>query len=312
MRHKIEVRLQRSIFAIIFWGKKMINTTEFLDTHFNKMSQTEAIELLQARLLNRVGGKVFYANAHTVVTASKSRQLKLALSRADLVLADGSGVRWGSAFLGKPLVYNLNGTDLVPALLKDGAKKGLSIYLLGAKPGVAEAAAKNLVEAYPNLIIAGVRDGYFSKQETPQVLEEIRQARPHLLLVAMGVPLQEIWINRYAAKLPGITCMGVGGLFDFLASKVPRAPRLVREAGMEWCWRLAMEPGRMWKRYCVGNLVFIKMVAGKALTTTRVQNPNGLSDPFSFNYQDYTFVAEETLSGVLNRPQRQNQELVAS
>ncbi len=297
--------------AIVYciWGKAMINTTEFLDTHFNKMSQAEAIELLQARLLNRVGGKVFYANAHTVVTAAKSRQLKLALSRADLVLADGSGVRWGSAFLGKPLVYNLNGTDLVPALLEAGARKGLSVYLLGAKPGVAEAAAKNLAETYPKLTISGLRDGYFSKQETAQVLEDIRQARPHLLLVAMGVPLQEIWINQYASQLPGITCMGVGGLFDFLASKVPRAPRLVRATGMEWCWRLAMEPRRMWKRYCVGNLVFIKLVAGKALTTTRVQNSNSLSNPFSFNYQDYTFVAAETLFAASNRPQRQNQEL---
>lgn len=304
--------LQAISRQLCFWGKDMINTTEFLDTHFNKMSQAEAIELLEARLLNRVGGKVFYANAHTVVTSTRSRQLKLALSRSDLVLADGSGVRWGSAFLGKPLVYNLNGTDLVPALLEAGAKKGLSVYLLGAKPGVAEEAAKNLQKTFPKLVIAGVQDGYFSKPETPQVIEAIRQARPHLLMVAMGVPLQEIWINQHAAQLPGITCMGVGGLFDFLASKVPRAPRLVRATGMEWCWRLAMEPQRMWKRYCVGNLVFLKMVAGKALTTTRVQNPNALSNPFSLNYQDYTFVAEESSFEASNKPQRQSQELKIS
>lgn len=244
----------------------MVDSVNFLNTYFDCMSPSEAVELLLARLLRRQGGRVYYANAHTMVTAAKNRELAEALKQSDLLLADGSGVRWGSALLGTPIIHNLNGTDLVPALCKAGAAKGLSVYLLGGKSGVAEEAAANLTKAYPGLVIAGIQHGYFSKEKTQQVLETIRTARPHLLLVAMGVPLQEIWINQYASQLPGITCMGVGGLFDFLAERVPRAPHSVRALGMEWLWRLMMEPDRLWKRYLIGNFVFFALVVANAFT----------------------------------------------
>lgn len=244
----------------------MVDTVFFLNTCFDRMSSSEAVELLLARLLKRKGGRVYYANAHTMVTSAKNTALTAALEQSDLLLADGSGVLWGSALLGTPLVYNLNGTDLVPALCKAGAAKGLSVYFLGGKPGVAEEAAVNLAKAYPGLVIAGIQHGYFSEEETPQVLETIRVASPHLLLVAMGVPLQEIWINRYASQLPGITCMGVGGLFDFMAERVARAPQAIRTIGIEWLWRLAMEPARLWRRYIIGNFVFCSLVATYAYT----------------------------------------------
>jgi N-acetylglucosaminyldiphosphoundecaprenol N-acetyl-beta-D-mannosaminyltransferase len=244
----------------------MADTVSFLNARFDRMTPKEAIDVLLERLINRQGGRVYYANAHTMVTASKSEQLVKALEKKDLLLTDGSGLLWSSALLGTPLTYNLNGTDLVPALCKAGASKGLSIYLLGGKPSVAEEAAANLAKAYPGLVIAGTQDGYFPKEEIPQVLEAIREARPHLLLVAMGVPLQEIWIDQYASQLPNITCMGVGGLFDFVAERVLRAPHHIRELGMEWLWRLMMEPRRLWKRYIIGNFVFLCLVAAYALS----------------------------------------------
>jgi N-acetylglucosaminyldiphosphoundecaprenol N-acetyl-beta-D-mannosaminyltransferase len=244
----------------------MPDRVSFLNTYFDRMSLSEAIELLLGRLLKRQGGRVYYANAHTMVTAAKNSALSEALQRSDLLLADGSGVRWGSALLGTPLRHNLNGTDLVPSLCKTGATKGLSIYFLGAKPGIAQQAAANLKKACPGLVIAGTQHGYFSEAETPQVLEAIRFARPQLLLVAMGVPTQEIWIDQYATQLPGITCMGVGGLFDFVAKRVVRAPYFIRAIGMEWLWRLAMEPNRLWRRYIIGNLVFLSLVATYALS----------------------------------------------
>jgi N-acetylglucosaminyldiphosphoundecaprenol N-acetyl-beta-D-mannosaminyltransferase len=245
----------------------MADTVRFLDARFDRMTPDEAVKLLLERLWSRQGGRVYYANAHTMVTAAKDKALVKALEQKDLLLADGSGVRWGSALLGTPLIYNLNGTDLVPALCKAGAAKNLSIYFLGAKPGVAQEAAAKLAKAYPGMVIAGTQDGYFSKEETPKVLEAIRAARPHLLLVAMGVPMQEVWIDEHASQLPGITCMGVGGLFDFLAERVVRAPLWVRAVGMEWLWRMMMEPSRLWKRYCIGNLVFMTLVVNHALGT---------------------------------------------
>lgn len=244
----------------------MADKVFFLKTRFDRMTPQEAVEVLLEGMLRRQGGQIFFANAHTMVTASKDSRLVEALQQSDLLLADGSGVRWGSALLGNPLGHNLNGTDLVPALCRAGAEYGLSVYLLGGKPGVAEDAAANLRDECPGLLIAGTQHGYFKPEETATVLENIRAARPHLLLVALGVPNQEIWINQYAAQLPGITCMGVGGLFDFLARRVPRAPRLVRAIGMEWSWRLAMEPRRLWKRYIVGNAIFISLVTAAAFS----------------------------------------------
>lgn len=239
----------------------MADKIYFLNTRFDRMCPEEAVELLLARALRRQNSRVYYANANTMVVAAKNSALVEALKQSDLLLADGSGVCWGSALLGTPLNHNLNGTDLVPALCNAGSSKGLSVYLLGAKPGVAEEAAANLAKAHPGLIIAGVQHGYFHQQETQKILEVIRASRPHLLLVGMGVPLQEIWLNQYASQLPGIISMGVGGLFDFLAKRVVRAPYLIRTIGMEWLWRLAMEPSRLWKRYIIGNFVFCSLVA---------------------------------------------------
>lgn len=231
-------------------------TVSFLGVRFDRMTPDRAAEVLLDGALARESRRVCFANAHTMNLWFKNADLRKALAASDLMLADGSGVLWGSKLVGKALTHNLNGTDLVPALCQRGASKGLNVYLLGAKPGVAEDVARNLTASYPGLTIAGVRDGYFTEAELPNVLAEIRAAQPHVLLVAMGVPNQEIWIDRHADQLPGITCIGVGGLFDFLALRVPRAPKLFRMTGMEWSWRMMMEPRRLWKRYLIGNLVF--------------------------------------------------------
>jgi N-acetylglucosaminyldiphosphoundecaprenol N-acetyl-beta-D-mannosaminyltransferase len=228
----------------------------FLGVRFDRMTPDRAAEMLLDGALARESRRVCFANAHTMNLWFKDARLRKALAACDLLLADGSGVLWGSKLVGKALTHNLNGTDLVPELCRRGASKGLSVYLLGAKPGVAEDVAKNLTASYPGLTIAGLRNGYVTEAELPQVLADIRAAQPHVLLVAMGVPNQEVWIDRHADELPGVTCIGVGGLFDFLALRVPRAPKLFRITGMEWSWRMMMEPRRLWKRYLIGNLVY--------------------------------------------------------
>lgn len=239
----------------------MAQRVKFLNAIFNNMSQSEAVKTILDRVLTRQGGRMYYANAHTMVTAAANSQLADALAQTDLLLADGSGVRWGSKLRGTPIEHNLNGTDLVPALCKAGASQGLSVYLLGANPGIAEQAAFNLKDKYPGVVIAGTRNGYLADSQIEEVLQEIRDAEPHLLLVAMGVPRQEFWIDEHADKLPNIACMGVGGLFDFMAERAPRAPMMMRKLGFEWLWRLLLEPKRLWKRYIIGNLVFVGLVA---------------------------------------------------
>lgn len=241
-------------------SKASDTVVEFCHLPLQRMPQEQAVQGLLKRCLERQSGRIYFVNAHSIVTSHQDPKFAKALSRADLLLPDGSGVLWGSRLFGNPIKFNLNGTDLIPALCEAGASEGLSVYLLGAKPGVAEDAARNLRRANPKLKIAGVQHGYFDADQIDVVLHNIRRAQPHLLLVAMGCPRQEIWIDQYAKHLPGINCAAVGGLFDFMAQRVPRAPYAVRYLGLEWLWRMAMEPRRLWRRYIVGNVVFMRLV----------------------------------------------------
>ena len=155
---------------------------------------------------------------------------------------------------------NINGTDLFPRLCEKAATEGVSLFLLGAKPGVAEAVSENMRKRFPALSIAGVRDGYFKPEETGQVLDEINSSNADILLVAFGAPKQELWLAEHRHKLTACVYLGVGGLFDFYSGRLPRAPVWMREIGMEWTWRLLQEPGRMWRRYLIGNPLFLYRV----------------------------------------------------
>jgi len=139
---------------------------------------------------------------------------------------------------GKSLVTNLNGTDLIPLLGGRLAAARRSVFLLGGQPGVADAAAKALQNAAPGLVIAGTQHGYFEREMEPGIIRDINASGADVVLVAMGVPLQDEWLARNAAALRAPLTIGVGGLFDFLSRRIPRAPRLLRRAGLEWTCRL--------------------------------------------------------------------------
>lgn len=251
-----------------------IGLVEFLGLRFNRMSQVEAVNLLLGVAKSNRSCRVYFANANSVEICQRDNRLQRALERSDLLLADGSGVLWGSRLAGNPLKFNLNGTDLVPALCDVGQVSNLSVYFLGAKPGVGQRASQQLSRKFPGMVVAGVQHGYFAENQTDAVLATIRAAKPDVLLVAMGTPMQEIWIDRYANMLPGITCIAVGGLFDFIAGDVARAPYVFRALGFEWLWRLLMEPRRLWKRYIVGNFVYLCFLL-KFLAKARLQKTLG-------------------------------------
>jgi N-acetylglucosaminyldiphosphoundecaprenol N-acetyl-beta-D-mannosaminyltransferase len=137
------------------------------------------------------------------------------------------------------------------------ASSGRSVYLLGARPGVAAAAAEAMARRVPRLIIAGTRHGYFPPEDTDAVIDTINRSGANVLLVAFGAPAQELWLARHRARLAPSIRIGVGGLFDFYSGRIPRAPRWLQELGLEWVWRLVQEPRRMWRRYLVGNPLFL-------------------------------------------------------
>ena len=201
--------------------------------------------------------QVFFLNAHCANQKSVNPDYDAALSRADLVLPDGIGIEIAARMLGRRLTANLNGTDLLPELLRKAALQGRSVFFLGGKPGTAERAARNIRRQIPGLKVAGTRDGYEGAADAEAAVAAINASGADILLVAMGVPLQEIWLDRHRDALKPSLCLAVGGLLDFWAGNVKRAPLWVRRARSEWVWRLLMEPGRLAHRYLVGNGVFL-------------------------------------------------------
>jgi exopolysaccharide biosynthesis WecB/TagA/CpsF family protein len=233
-----------------------------------------ALDWLCDRLEARVRTRVAFLNAHCVNMAACDAQYGRALSTADVVLPDGSGLAMAARLHNHSLV-NLNGTDLVPALRQRLARSGDSVFLLGGRPGVAAAAAARLQQDCPGLLIAGVRDGYFGTDQDAAVVAGINASGAAVVLVAMGVPMQDVWLARMQEQLSAPLLLGVGGLFDFLSGRIPRAPATLRRVGMEWTWRLYQEPARMWQRYIVGNPVFLARAAAAALRE-RAAMPVGL------------------------------------
>lgn len=207
---------------------------------------------------------VAFLNAHGSNVAAGDAEFRQALQK-QLLLNDGIGVDIAARILnGRSFPENLNGTDFVPAYLEH-THHDHRVFLLGAKPGMAERARDALAGIAPRHDYVGVRHGYFGASETADVVADIRRSGATTLLVALGNPSQELWIDRHLEATGVRVAFGVGALFDFLAGEVPRAPEALRRAGMEWAFRLSLEPKRLFRRYVVGNPRFLARVAHQRL-----------------------------------------------
>ncbi len=231
------------------------------------LSMSDALAAIEARLDGNTGKmlQVAFVNPDCVNIARRDARYRKLVNHAGLVLADGIGMQIAGRMLQQPFSQNVNGTDLFPRLCERLAQRQGSLYLLGAQPGVAEAVAARVLQEYPGLRVLGARDGYFSVEEEAAVVADIHAAHPDVLLVAMGAPRQDCWIADHAARLGAGVAIGVGGLFDFYAGRIPRAPQWLRELGLEWAFRLMQEPGRMWRRYLIGNFSFLLAIAMQKL-----------------------------------------------
>jgi N-acetylglucosaminyldiphosphoundecaprenol N-acetyl-beta-D-mannosaminyltransferase len=234
---------------------------KLFDIGIDNVTLEEAVEVIVDRLDGDAPTQVSFVNADCVNIACKSREYREALQESDLVFADGIGVRVAGEILGRPIRDNVNGTDLFPRLAAALQGSGKRVYLLGGRPGVADGVARWLAKNFPDVKLAGWRHGYFSAEEEAKVIADIRRCGADLVLVAFGAPRQELWIRRNLAKLGAKVVIGVGGLLDFFSGRIPRAPRWIRKLGLEWCYRLYQEPQRLWRRYLVGNVVFLARLA---------------------------------------------------
>jgi N-acetylglucosaminyldiphosphoundecaprenol N-acetyl-beta-D-mannosaminyltransferase len=196
-------------------------------------------------------------NAAKVVELDRDPRLRRVIQRCDLVNADGMAVVWASRVLGRPLPERVTGIDLFERLVATAWRDDESVYFLGATGEVVEGVVSAFSKRYPGLRVAGFRSGYWDDDDS--VIEAVRRARPSYLFLAIPSPRKEFWLNEHLDALGVPFVMGVGGAFDVIAGEVARAPRCLQRIGFEWAWRLGQEPGRMWRRYLIGNAAFVRI-----------------------------------------------------
>lgn len=226
----------------------------------------EAVLAVVERLYAEQPSHVCFLNAHCANLAYRDHAYAQVLQTAALCFPDGIGLRLAGHILGRPVPHNVNGTDMFPLLCAALEETDAGVFLFGGQPGVAEQVRHWVELYYPGVRVCGVRHGYFSPEEASLILRQIADSGARLLLVALGAPQQDLWIHRFLPELaslssPGVkVAMGVGGLFDFYSGRIPRAPLWLRRRGGEWVYRLYQEPRRMWKRYVLGNPLFLSRV----------------------------------------------------
>lgn len=235
--------------------------TTFLNTTIHNLSMLETLEVIDASIQQKKQLHHVVVNAGKIVAMQKDAQLRESVNNSDLVNADGQAVVWASKYLGKPVKERVSGIDLMHNTVALAHKKGYKIYLLGAKQQVVEKIAKTYANQYSQELVAGYRNGYFSPQQEVQIATDIAQSGAQLLFVAISSPMKENFLYKHRDILQGVHfIMGVGGSFDVIAGLTKRAPLWMQNAGLEWFYRFAQEPKRMWKRYLVGNTTFIYLV----------------------------------------------------
>lgn len=239
------------------FGARRPEIFNMLDVNIDNISIQEALNRIHSSPQSQVPKLFAFVNPDCLNISFKNSAYKDVLAKSNTVFADGIGIRIGCRLLGIELRDNVNGTDLFPKICKRATEEGQSIYLLGGQEGVADLVATNMCNRYPKLKIAGTQHGYFDETEEPSIISKIRESGADILLVAFGAPKQELWIHSHSKELGIPVQIGVGGLFDFYSDRISRAPRWLRDIGLEWVWRLIQEPARMWRRYIIGNPLFL-------------------------------------------------------
>ena len=208
--------------------------------------------------------RVMYANVHVLNTARGNSELRATLNAAGVVYCDGAGVALGARLLGGRLSGRMTGADWIEPLCAACVGRGTTLYLLGSRPGVAACAAERLKARHAGLRVVGTHHGYLADPAaSAAAIASVNAAHPHILLVGMGTPTQERWIASHQNELEVPVVWAVGALFDFVAGVQPRGPRWMLDHGLEWLCRLWNDPCRLWRRYFVGNPLFILRVLGQ-------------------------------------------------
>jgi len=230
--------------------------------HFDPITQNQTLDLVFAwrREPTRKTRTIVTVNVAILMMMRDDAELRQSVAAADVVVVDGTPLVWTSRWLRSAVPEKVSGVDLMERLLAVGGDRNLSVYLLGTTQERLDALQRVILEKYPKVTIVGARNGYFRPEEYPEVIRGIREARADVLLVGMPAPFKEIWCEEHRDALATPVILGVGGAFDVIGGFVRRAPHLLQRAGLEWAWRLAMEPRKLWRRYVVTNTRFLTLL----------------------------------------------------
>lgn len=236
-------------------------TVEILETRIHVLPVEELVDYIGQTISRDEKSIVANVNVHAMNIAYEMAEFRRFLNDSEIVFCDGFGVKLGAKFIGKDIPYRYTPPDWIPLLANLCVQQGYSLFLLGAKPGVAERAMQVLERDHPGIRVVGTYHGYFDKTpgsaDTRAVVEKISAARPNILILGFGMPLQEMWLRDNWPDVDSNIAITAGALLDYLAGEVYRAPRAFTDNGLEWLARLLIEPRRLWKRYLIGNPKFL-------------------------------------------------------
>jgi N-acetylglucosaminyldiphosphoundecaprenol N-acetyl-beta-D-mannosaminyltransferase len=235
-----------------------MNKINLLDIHFDNISIKDAVDLIFTATQSKTQKLISFINAHCLNIATQDEEYRHILQKNNHIFPDGSGVNLACKMIGHEVLENVNGTDMLPLICQRATVEKKSIFLLGAEEKVALEMKIKLQSQFPNLKISGEHHGFFDfEQESDGIIKTINDSQTDILLIGFGTPIQEKWMAKNAAKINSKVLIGVGGLFDFYSGRKPRAPLFLRKHGLEWCYRFYLEPQRLFKRYIIGNPLFI-------------------------------------------------------
>ena len=245
-------------------GQRGLETLTLFNMPMNNLSLQETLEAIGRQIDDGVQGFAVTPNVDHAVLYDESPEFRQAYHEAAMVLVDGMYIVWAGRLFGKPIKAKISGSDLIYWLSEYAAQKGYSIFLLGAREGIADKAAKNLVEKYPGLKIAGTYSPPlgFEKNavENQKVIDLLKGSGADICFTALGAPKQDLWNWRHYKDAGAKIYLGVGASFDFVAGTIQRAPVWMQRAGLEWTWRIMQEPSRMAHRYLIRDSKFLLLL----------------------------------------------------
>jgi N-acetylglucosaminyldiphosphoundecaprenol N-acetyl-beta-D-mannosaminyltransferase len=233
---------------------------EILNTIIDVLDTKQTVTLVEKYVQKKIPLHLIGVNADKINEVNQNKTMKRIVNSCGVINADGASVVMASKFLGKPLPERVAGIDLMQNLVALSEEKGYSIYLLGAKQEIVEKTAEILQNKYPKLHIAGIHNGYFKEDDWSEISRELKEKNPDFVFVGITSPLKEYLVEYLQNDGNNAVFMGVGGSFDVISGKIPRAPIWMQKLNMEWLFRVMQEPKRLFKRYFVGNVTFVKAI----------------------------------------------------